>query len=80
MSGRAIIPENFDGRKLGREFARVRPPIDEFMLMGGMMVGKVDIVNLINRYRSVSSFVHSASLVVRYLRGPACASRVARAW
>lgn len=67
VSGRAIIPANFDGRKLGRDFERVRPPIDEFMLMGGMMVGKVDIVALIGRYRSIASFVHSASLVLRYL-------------
>ena len=50
-SGRAIIPENFDGRLLGRDFDRVRPPIPEFMLMGGMMVGKLDIVSLLGRYR-----------------------------
>ena len=28
ISGRAIIPEAFDGRKLGRDFRRVRAPID----------------------------------------------------
>lgn len=67
MAGRAIIPENFDGRLLGKDFARVRPPIPEFMLMGGMMVGKLDIVSLLGRYRSLSSFKHSASIVLRYL-------------
>jgi len=66
-SGRAIIPENFDGRLLGRDFERVRPPIPEFMLMGGMMVGKLDIVSLLGRYRSVVKFKHSASIVLRYL-------------
>lgn len=67
MAGRAIIPENFDGRLLGKEFARVRPPIAEFMLMGGMMVGKLDIVSLLGRYRSLAKFRHSASIVLRYL-------------
>ncbi len=66
-SGRAIIPENFDGRLLGRDFERVRPPIPEFMLMGGMMVGKLDIVSLLGRYSSVVNFKHSASIVLRYL-------------
>lgn len=67
MAGRAIIPENFDGRLLGKDFSRVRPPIPEFMLMGGMMVGKVDIVSLLGRYRSLANFKHSASIVLRYL-------------
>lgn len=67
MAGRAIIPENFDGRLLGKDFARVRPPIAEFMLMGGMMVGKLDIVSLLGRYRSLANFRHSASIVLRYL-------------
>ena len=65
--GRAIIPAVFDGRKLGREFDRVRPPIDEFMLLGGMMVGKVDIGHLLGRYKSVGSFARAASLVARYV-------------
>lgn len=67
MAGRAIIPENFDGRLLGKDFARVRPPIAEFMLMGGMMVGKIDIVSLLGRYRSLAKFKHSAAIVLRYL-------------
>ena len=67
LAGRAIIPENFDGRLLGRDFDRVRPPIPEFMLMGGMMVGKADIINLLGRYKSFRAFRHSASIVLRYL-------------
>jgi len=66
-AGRAIIPENFNGRLLGKDFARVRPPIPEFMLMGGMMVGKLDIVSLLGRYRSIANFKHSVSIVLRYL-------------
>ena len=64
-SGRAIIPTPFDGRKLGKDFARVRAPIDEYLLLGGMMVGKIDIERLLGRYRSVRNFVDSARLVLR---------------
>ncbi len=67
ISGRAIIPEAFDGRLLGSDFRRVRPPIEEFMLFGGMMVAKADIARLLGRYRSLGNLAHSAGLVLRYL-------------
>jgi len=67
IAGRAIIPEPFDGRVLGRDFERVRPPIDEFMIFGSMMVGKDDIVRLLGRFASFANFVHSATLVARFL-------------
>ena len=67
ISGRAIIPEPFDGRVLGRDFERVRPPIDEFMIFGGMMVGKDDIPRLLGRFSSLANFVHCAKLIARFL-------------
>ena len=67
IAGRAIVPEPFDARPLGDEFRRVRPPISEFMVFGGMMVGKADIAPLIGRFRSIANFIHSARLFVRYL-------------
>ena len=67
VDGRAVVPAGFDGRKLGSDFDRVRPPMKEFMLLGGMMVGKTDIANLIDRWRSPGAFVHSAGIVLRYL-------------
>ena len=66
IGGRAIVPEIFDGRLLGEDFDRVRPPIDEFMLFGGMMVSKDDIGPLIGRYASLRNLVHAARLVLRY--------------
>jgi succinate dehydrogenase/fumarate reductase flavoprotein subunit len=66
VGGRALTPLPFDGRMLGKDFDHLRPPIPEFMLLGGMMVGKNDIAHLIKRYRSWSSFWHSAGLVARY--------------
>ncbi|MDE0059904.1 MAG: FAD-binding protein [Defluviicoccus sp.] len=67
IEGRAIVAETFDGRKLGADFARIRPPIPEYLLFGGMMVGKADLARLLGRYRSVANFAHSAGLVLRYL-------------
>ena len=66
VRGRAIVPATFDGRVLGREFERVRPPIPEFMVFGGMMVGKMDIPRLLGRFRSVGNFAYAAKLFLRY--------------
>ena len=65
--GRAIIPKPFDGRLLGADFERVRPPIPEYMILGGMMVGKDDIPRLIGRFQSAANFIYSAKLFARYL-------------
>ncbi len=67
VDGRAIIPQPFDGRVLGRGFARVRPPIPEFMVLGGMMVGKADIAPLVHRFASWAAFAHATRLFIRYL-------------
>jgi succinate dehydrogenase/fumarate reductase flavoprotein subunit len=65
--GRAIVPAPFDARVLGRDFDRVRPPIPEFMILGGMMVGKMDIPRLLGRFHSAGNFIYSARLFLRYL-------------
>ena len=67
VRGRAIVPAPFDGRVLGADFERVRPPIPEFMIFGGMMVGKMDIPRLVGRFQSPGNFVYSAGLLLRYL-------------
>jgi len=66
-TGRAMIPLPFDGRLLGSDFRRVRPPIPEFMVLGGMMVGKPDIAPLLGRFRSWANFSYAARLFLRYL-------------
>jgi succinate dehydrogenase/fumarate reductase flavoprotein subunit len=67
VAGRAIIPQPFDGRVLGADFVRLRPPIPEFMVFGGMMIGKADIPPLVGRFRSLANFSHAAKLLLRYL-------------
>jgi succinate dehydrogenase/fumarate reductase flavoprotein subunit len=67
LSGRAIIPQPFDGRLLGADFKKLRPPIPEYMLFGGMMIGKADIPPLLGRFRSLANFSYAAKLFARYL-------------
>jgi succinate dehydrogenase/fumarate reductase flavoprotein subunit len=67
VTGRALAPAMFDGRLLGKDFERVRPPIPEFMVLGGMMAGKDDIPRLINRFRSVGNFFYAGGLFLRYV-------------
>ena len=67
IAGRAIIPKPFDGRLLGRNFFRVRAPIPEFMVLGGMMVGKLDIPALVHRFKSIANFWYASRLLFRYV-------------
>src|SRR5205085_2811934 len=65
-AGRALASAPYDGRSLGAAFARVRPPMKSFMVLGGMMVGKADIAPLVDRFRSWSAFRHAARIVLRH--------------
>ena len=49
LGGRALEPQTFDGRTLGKEnFGRVRPPVPEFALFGGtMMVRRAEVNQLL---------------------------------
>jgi succinate dehydrogenase/fumarate reductase flavoprotein subunit len=68
VGGRALGAAPFDGRKLGKDFARVRPPRREFLVLGGMMVGKNDIPSLLYPFRSWGNFADAARLLVRQAR------------
>jgi succinate dehydrogenase/fumarate reductase flavoprotein subunit len=63
--GRALGVLPIDGRTLGEDFTRVRPPRREFMVLGGMMVGKTDIPSLLHPFRSLANFVNAARLLAR---------------
>ncbi|VTU36465.1 3-oxosteroid 1-dehydrogenase [Variovorax sp. PBS-H4] len=65
-AGRAMASVPYDGRLLGKDFERVRAPMKEFMVLGGMMVGKLDIGHLVGRYKSWTSFRHTVSLMLRH--------------
>ena len=48
------------------DFALVRPPIGEFMALGGMMVGRDDIEPLARPFASAAAFQAAASLLWRH--------------
>jgi succinate dehydrogenase/fumarate reductase flavoprotein subunit len=66
LSGRALEPVPFDASVLGKGFAKLHPPLPEFMLLGGMMVDRTDIGHLLNATRSFASLRHSLGLLARY--------------
>jgi succinate dehydrogenase/fumarate reductase flavoprotein subunit len=66
IGGRALGAMAFDGRKLGADFDRVRPARREFMVLGGMMVGKNDIASLLRPFGSWDNFKQAAGLLVRH--------------
>jgi len=66
LAGRALAPLPFDGRLLGKDFDRVRPPIAPFMVLGGMMVGKLDIPFLLKPFGSVANFLTASKLLLRH--------------
>jgi FAD binding domain len=68
VSGRALGVIPFDGRVLGADFERVRPPRREFMVLGGIMIGKNDIPPLLAPFRTWSNFRHVLSLLFRHAR------------
>ena len=66
LRGRALNAAPFDGRKLGFDFNRLRPPRREFMVLGGMMVGKNDIEPLVHPFRSFRNFAHALRILMRH--------------
>ena len=68
VGGRALGVVPFDGRLLGAAFDRVRPPRREFMVLGGMMVGKNDIPALLAPFGSWTNFRYVVGLVTRHVR------------
>jgi succinate dehydrogenase/fumarate reductase flavoprotein subunit len=72
--GRVLAPVAFDGRRLGEGFARLRPPLPESTLFGGMMVDRLDIPHLRSVGKSLRATMRAARLVLAYalqrLRSP----------
>ncbi len=66
LAGRVLEVLPFDGSVLGRDFARLRAPLPEFTLFGGMMVDRIDIGHLLGATRAAGSFAHAARLLLRY--------------
>ena len=68
FGGRALAPVEFDGRKLGADFARVRPPRGVFMGLGGMMVGRAELGALLRPLAGIGNLRTTLRLVLRQAR------------
>lgn len=66
--GRVLEPVPFDGRELGSDFALLRDPLPEFMLLGGMMISREDIPRLRRIWRSPAAALYVLKLIARYGR------------
>lgn len=68
-TGRALEPQTFDGRRLGRTgFSRIRPPVPEFALFAGtLMVRRPEVNDLLTIFRGSA-------------RGAAVALRLGARW
>ena len=65
--GRVLEPVAFDGTRLGEAFTRLRAPLPEFTLSGGMMVNRLDIPHLRRVGKSLGSTLRAARLVSAYV-------------
>jgi len=74
VGGRVLEPVTFDGARLGANFKRLRPPLPEFTVLGGMMINRTDIPHLRKVGRSFRSTLRAIRLVSQYalqrLRSP----------
>jgi len=66
LGGRPLEPLPFDGRTLGKDFDRIRWPIPELMLFGGMMVTRGEAARLLRIGRSLDALWLGAALVSRF--------------
>ncbi|AJA64804.1 MULTISPECIES: FAD-dependent oxidoreductase [Bradyrhizobium] len=64
--GRVLEPVAFDGSRLGAPFARLRAPLPQFTLFGGMMVNRLDIPHLRRAGKSLRSTLRAVRLVSEY--------------
>jgi len=67
LGERPLEPPEFDGRLLGKEFARVAWPLPELMLFGGMMVTRAEAARLLHSWKSPGAAALGLRLTTRYL-------------
>lgn len=68
IGGRSLGSVLYDGRKLGRWFKKLRPPIAAFNAPAGMMMGPIELYHYNNRFTSAQSAWYIVKLFGRYAR------------
>lgn len=65
--GRALDADDYDGRRLEHNLYRMRPPIADFTILGGMPLGRPDIYHFLRMTRSAQSAIYAIRTVMRYV-------------
>jgi len=66
MGGRTMDTAFFDGRLLGKDFDKLRPPLSQFMALGGMMVHLKEVEDLYGFGRSLKATTKVLKMFTRY--------------
>ncbi len=77
-AGRSIVAQPFDGRELGKEIKRLRPPLWEITFLGLMIGSGKELLHFFNVMRSPVSAFYVAKLFIRFLRDMAFYGRPMR--
>ena len=64
--GRSVLARAFDGRRLGKDFALVRPPIHRLMILGGLMIGAEEVPDFLRPFASPGTLRRVIGKVARY--------------
>lgn len=67
-AGRSIVAAPFDGRLLGKEIQRLRPPLREITVLGMMIGSGKEMLHFFRATRSPKSAAYVGLLFMRYLR------------
>lgn len=78
QGGRSLVPAEYDGRRLGPWFEKLRPALATMMPLGGMMVGRNDLPHVFRMTQSPRSALHVARMVARHARDRLTHSRGTR--
>lgn len=76
--GRSIVARPFDGRELGAEIKRLRPPLKEITFLGMMIGSGKELLHFFNVMRSPVSAFYVGKLFLKFLRDMAFHGRPMR--
>ena len=77
-AGRSIVAQPFDGRELGPEIKRLRPPLKEITVLGMMIGSGKELLHFFNVTRNPISAFYVGKLFAKFLRDMAFHQRPMR--
>jgi len=68
LGGRSICAAPFDGRRLGKKLAQLKPPLPETTLWGMGIASGAELRHFLNALRKPASFLHVSKRVLAHFR------------